>query len=89
MTIRPTQNWRADPALSAQRPETQLDRIDDALRIFETELTTLDHPSDDQVFDVIKHVVLSLNALDGHDGAAAFDTIDREVLCDYINESLA
>lgn len=88
MTIRPTQNWRTDTQLSIRRSTALLDRIDDALQAFETELTALDHtPSDEQVFEVIEHVVLALNVLDTEHGAD-FDTIDREELCEYIDESL-
>jgi hypothetical protein len=87
MTIRPSENWRTDPELSVLRSTAVLDSIDDALQAFETELAAFRHPSDDQVFDVVKHVVLALNDLDADHGAG-FDTIDREELCEYIDDSL-
>ncbi|MGW1533991.1 hypothetical protein [Streptomyces aureus] len=57
---------------------------------FETDLGSLGEPSDDQVSDTIKHVVLRLNAIDdgSHPGGAGYDTGEREQLCEYIDETL-
>jgi hypothetical protein len=83
MATRPTHTWREDSWRSA----SLLARIDGTLQAFETDLAALDDPSDEQVFAVIEGVVVALNT--HHiDDDADFDTIDREELCEYIDETL-
>ncbi|MFC8968083.1 hypothetical protein [Streptomyces sp. NPDC057094] len=69
-------------------PETLLTATDEVLDTFERELPDLDEASDEAVFAVVERVVLALNAVNEvHDGAA-FETCEREELCDYIDQSL-
>lgn len=70
-------------------PEVLLTRTDEVLQAFETELTALDDPSDDDVFGVIEHVVLALNDVNEEHDGAGYETGEREQLCDYIDTSLA
>jgi hypothetical protein len=59
---------------------------DAALQRFESGLASIDAPSDADVFGLIKSVVESLNDING--AYDAFDTIDREELCEFIDDSL-
>jgi hypothetical protein len=68
-------------------PEELLTSTDTVLDAFEGELPGLGEAGDEQVFAVVERVVLALNAVDeAHDGGA-FETDEREMLCDYIDES--
>ncbi|MGW4386524.1 hypothetical protein [Streptomyces sp. NPDC004685] len=68
--------------------EALLMATDEVLETFEGELSGLDEASDEKIFSVVERVVLALNAVDeSHDGAA-FETDEREELCDYIDQSL-
>jgi hypothetical protein len=87
MAIRPTERWREDSVIPADRSESLLVRIDEALQTFETEVAAFVGPSDEQIFGVVERVVLSLNTIDAEQGAD-FDTIDREEFCEYIDEAL-
>ncbi|MEV5340255.1 hypothetical protein AB0K93_17505 [Streptomyces sp. NPDC052676] len=70
-------------------PEELLMATDEVLDAFEGELPGLGETHDERVFAVVERVVLALNAVDeAHDGAA-FETDEREELCDYIDQSLA
>ncbi|MEU6544663.1 hypothetical protein [Streptomyces sp. NPDC046859] len=71
-------------------PESFLRDTDEALQAFEQALGMLAEPSDEQVFDAIRQVVLRLNAIDedSHHGSAGYDTVDREELCEYIDQTL-
>lgn len=104
MAERPTTSWRHGIAEEAQElavgaldpdcacmaglfHEELLTAADRVLDTFEGELPGLGKASDEQVFDVVERVVLALNAVDEtHSGA--FETDEREELCDYIDESL-
>ncbi|MGW0337610.1 hypothetical protein ACWD0J_38360 [Streptomyces sp. NPDC003011] len=69
-------------------PEELLMATDEVLDAFEGELPGLGEANDEGVFAVVERVVLALNAVDeAHDGAA-FETDEREKLCDYIDQSL-
>jgi hypothetical protein len=88
MALRPTETWREDADVLWKRPEPLLDLIDQALYAFETDVAALgDEADDEKVFDVIRRVVVELNTLD-HEHGAAFDTVDREELCAYIDATL-
>ncbi|MFF0213292.1 hypothetical protein [Streptomyces vinaceus] len=43
---------------------------------------------DSQVFAVVERVVLALNAVNDLRDGAAYETDEREALCDYIDEAL-
>ncbi|WP_189718102.1 hypothetical protein [Streptomyces phaeofaciens] len=69
-------------------PDVLLTATDEVLDSFEGELPGLGEAGDEKVFAVVERVVLALNAVDeAHDGAA-FETDEREELCDYIDQSL-
>ncbi|MEU6309049.1 hypothetical protein [Streptomyces chartreusis] len=58
------------------------------LDTFENELSGLCKARDEQVLAVVERVVLALNAVDEADNGSAFETDERQELCDYIDESL-
>jgi hypothetical protein len=69
-------------------PQELLRATDEVRHNFESELPGMGEASDEKVFAVVERVVLALNAVDeAHDGAA-FETDEREELCDYIDQSL-
>lgn len=69
-------------------PEELLTATDAVLDAFESELPGLGEAPDEQVFAVVERVVLALNAVDDAHHGSAFETDEREELCDYIDESL-
>lgn len=69
-------------------PEKLLTATDAVLDTFEGELPGLGKASDEHVFAVVERVVLALNAVDEAHNGAAFETDEREQLCDYVDESL-
>jgi hypothetical protein len=80
----------ADKAfMSLLFPESLLSDTDQALAVFESEIAAFREPSDEWILDVVKHVVLSLNAINGDHGGAGYETDERERLCHYIDQSLA
>ena len=83
MITRPTQNWRQ----LGTHPDALLERVDEALIAFENRLTDLDVTSDQAVMAAVEQVVVALNQADGTAGHD-FDTVDREDLCDYIDNAL-
>ncbi|MFE7983104.1 hypothetical protein ACH4KU_34210 [Streptomyces althioticus] len=74
--------------MAALFPEVLLTATDVVLDAFEGELPGLGEASDEQVFAVVERVVLALNAVDDAHNGNAFETDEREELCDYIDESL-
>lgn len=74
--------------MAALFPEVLLTATDVVLDAFEGELPGLGEASDEQVFTVVERVVLALNAVDDAHNGNAFETDEREELCDYIDESL-
>ncbi|MEU6544666.1 hypothetical protein [Streptomyces sp. NPDC046859] len=69
-------------------PEELLAATDVVLDTFEGELPGPSKAPDEQVFAVVERVVLALNAVDDAHNGSAFETDEREELCDYIDESL-
>ncbi len=63
-------------------------RTDQVLRRFEADLAALNSPSDEDVFRAIKQVVRTLNEVNEEYDHAAYETGEREQLCDYIDKSL-
>ncbi|MFI6502464.1 hypothetical protein [Nonomuraea typhae] len=55
---------------------------------FERELTALTHATDEEIFAAIQHVVLALNKVNDDYDSAAYETGEREQLCEYIEDSL-
>jgi hypothetical protein len=69
-------------------PEELLMATDTVLDTFETELPAPAEADDAQVFAVVERVVLALNAVNEAHDECAFETDEREELCDYIDEAL-
>ncbi|GAB3111752.1 hypothetical protein GCM10027160_13050 [Streptomyces calidiresistens] len=74
--------------MAALFPEELLTATDVVLDVFEGELPRLGEAPDEQVFAVVERVVLALNAVDDAHNGSAFETDEREELCDYIDELL-
>lgn len=70
-------------------PEALSAATDAVLQDFETDVRALAEPSDEQVLEVVKRVVLALNAVNESFDHAAYETGEREQLCDYIDQVLA
>ncbi len=70
-------------------PESLLNSTDAALTGFEDNLRILTSPSDDDVLDTVKRLVLVLNQINAQYGGAGYETDEREELCDYIDASLS
>ncbi|ELP62674.1 hypothetical protein STRTUCAR8_05234 [Streptomyces turgidiscabies Car8] len=69
-------------------PEELLTATDAVLDTFERELPGLAEAGDTEVLGVVERVVLALNAVnDAHNGSA-YETDEREQLCDFIDQSL-
>jgi hypothetical protein len=72
-------------------PESLRVRTDAALATFEDELHELTSASDDQVLDVVRRVVLSLNKINDEHvraGELGYETGEPEQLCEYIDATL-
>ncbi len=69
-------------------PEELLTATDALLDTFECELAALGAAPDEQVFAVVERVVLALDAVNEAHNKSAFETGEREELCDYIDQSL-
>jgi len=69
-------------------PESLLSRTDEVLDTFESDVSLLSDPSDEQVFRVVKRVVLALNTINDDHGGAAYETGEREQLCRYIDDTI-
>ncbi|MFE9168048.1 hypothetical protein ACFYNZ_00700 [Streptomyces kebangsaanensis] len=69
-------------------PEELLTATDEVLDIFEGELPGLGEATDEKVLSVVERVVLALNTVDEAHNGAAFETDEREELCNYIDQSL-
>ncbi|GAA1260284.1 hypothetical protein GCM10009665_57840 [Kitasatospora nipponensis] len=70
-------------------PEALLAATDVVLQDFETDFRALAEPSDVQVMEMVKRVVLALNAVNESFDHAAYETGEREQLCEYIDQVLA
>ncbi|MBB5874501.1 hypothetical protein F4553_007935 [Allocatelliglobosispora scoriae] len=77
---------QADAYAAQLFPESLLTATDKLLARFEDEVRGLGtDPSDDDVMAAVRDVVLKLNDInDEHDGAA-YETGEREQLCEYID----
>ncbi|WP_055586737.1 hypothetical protein [Peterkaempfera griseoplana] len=69
-------------------PEELLVATDAVLDTFEAELPVLAEADDAQVFAVVERVVLALNAVNATHGGCAFETDEREELCEYIDQAI-
>ncbi|MFE3860660.1 hypothetical protein ACFXPT_09495 [Streptomyces goshikiensis] len=74
--------------MAALFPEALLVATDTVLDSFDAELPGLDGAEDAQVFAAVERVVLALNAVDSSHGGDGYATMEREQLCDYIDEAL-
>jgi hypothetical protein len=80
-----------DPAcahMAALFPDGLLADTDAVLDSFEGELPRLGEAGDERVLAVVERVVLALNAVNDAHAQRAFETDERERLCDYIDRSL-
>ena len=77
-----------DANLAQLFPDALLDVTDTTLEGFEAELRTLLPPTDEAVMDTVRRVVLALNAINTQFGGGAYETAEREPLCDYIDRTL-
>ncbi|WP_406496271.1 hypothetical protein OHB06_38570 [Streptomyces sp. NBC_01604] len=69
-------------------PEDLLTATDAVLDSYEAELARLAAADDAQILAVVERAVLALNAVNDARNGSAFETGEREELCDYIDESL-
>lgn len=69
-------------------PEELLTSTDAVLDAFERELPGLSAADDAQIFGVVERVVLALNAVNEAHNESAYETDEREQLCDFIDQSL-
>lgn len=69
-------------------PERLLSVTDNVLDAFEAELPSLQGASDERVFAAVERVVLALNAINDEHNGGAYETDEREQLCDYIDKAL-
>jgi hypothetical protein len=63
-----------------------LKATDTALTAYEEEVRSLDEASDKRILAAIERVVEQLNIIDAEHGA--FCTIEREELCEYVDQVL-
>lgn len=69
-------------------PEELLAAIDAVLDTFEGDFPGLAEASDTQILAMVERVVLALNTVNEAHNGGAFETDEREQLCDYIDTSL-
>ncbi|MEV7071615.1 hypothetical protein ACIQJT_15855 [Streptomyces sp. NPDC091972] len=67
----------SDAFLSELFPESLLAATDGALHAFESGVGTLRDGDDEQVFEVVKHVVLALNEINEDHDSAGYETEER------------
>jgi hypothetical protein len=70
-------------------PEPLIEATEEVLEQFEADLAVLGRPTDAQVFACVEKAVLALNAVNERFDEAAYETDEREELCDYIDETLS
>lgn len=75
--------------MAALFPEELLTATDAVLDAFEGELSGVGEANDQHVLAVVERVVVALNGVNDARNGSAFETGEREELCDYIDESLA
>ncbi|MGW1708261.1 hypothetical protein ACWCP8_22745 [Streptomyces sp. NPDC002206] len=69
-------------------PESLITATDSVLDAFEADLPSLQGSSDERVFAAVQRVVLALNAVNDEHNGGAYETDEREQLCDYIDKAL-
>jgi hypothetical protein len=69
-------------------PEGLLTATDSVLDAFEEDLPSLQGASDERVFAAVQRVVVALNIVNDDHNGGAYETDEREQLCDYIDEAL-
>ncbi|GIH27923.1 hypothetical protein Aph01nite_62330 [Acrocarpospora phusangensis] len=74
--------------LSEVHPEEFRAATEHALASFDAEIAQFADPSDEDVFAAVRRVVEALNEVAESDPGTSYDTIDRENLCDYIENAL-
>jgi hypothetical protein len=70
-------------------PVAMLDSTDVVLAAFEADVSRLEQPSDQRVLDAVEKVVLALNAVNDAFDGSAYETGERELLCDFIDATLS
>jgi hypothetical protein len=65
-----------------------LSRTDEVLSAFDAEVGAFSGPSDDQIFDVVGHVILALNTVNAERDGTGYETGEREALCLCIDGAL-
>ncbi|SEP08439.1 hypothetical protein SAMN05216267_10952 [Actinacidiphila rubida] len=68
--------------------ENFLSDTDAVLTEFQSNVSAIAEPMDDQVFHVVGSVVLALNEVNDRYETSTFDTDEREQLCVFIDEVL-
>ncbi|MET9120893.1 hypothetical protein [Streptomyces sp. NPDC004528] len=69
-------------------PEELLTSTDAVFDTFESEFPGLGEADEAQIFGVVERVVLALNAVNEAHGESAYETDEREQLCEFIDQSL-
>ncbi|GGN77716.1 hypothetical protein GCM10011579_060220 [Streptomyces albiflavescens] len=69
-------------------PEGLITATDSILDAFEGDLPSLQGSSDERVFAAVQSVVLALNIVNDEHNGGAYETDEREQLCEYIDEAL-
>src|SRR2546430_2196596 len=69
-------------------PPALLEATDATLAGFEARVRALPDPSDEQVMQEVRRVVLDLNAVNDAQGGSAYETDERELLCHYLDAVL-
>lgn len=94
MASRPTTHWRANVAAGHEYaaelfPDALLTVTDETLDAFEARVVALGSgPSDAAVMATVRDVVLALNGINDDFDGAAYETDERERLCQYIDDTL-
>ncbi|MEV6077785.1 MULTISPECIES: hypothetical protein [unclassified Streptomyces] len=69
-------------------PESLVTATGTTLDSFETGIRALGAPSDDEILVAVQRVVLALNAVNEAHGGVGYETVEREMLCEYIDQTL-
>ncbi|MBD0712383.1 MULTISPECIES: hypothetical protein [unclassified Streptomyces] len=77
-----------DAFLAELFPESLLVATENALLAFESEARGLGGQDDERVFGAVRRVVLVLNGINDEHGGAGYETVEREDLCLYIEQTL-
>ncbi|MFJ3100086.1 hypothetical protein [Streptomyces sp. NPDC086835] len=74
--------------MAALFPDALLIATDGVMDAFEADLQELREAPDERVFAAVERVVSALNAINEERGGSAYETDEREQLCDYIDQAL-